>query len=78
MATKKLPELTPFGEYVEAKYDNDIEKVARELQITRSYIYMLKTGQATPKLGLAFVIDDWAKGKLPVQGWKPWCKEFQK
>lgn len=69
--------MTPFGLWL-SKRGLSYGDAAQELSITRSYVQMLATGRATPKLGLAGKIEEWSKRLTPtevvlMQTWLPWC-----
>lgn len=62
---------TPFGKYL-ALHKIPATDAERALGITRSYISMLTTGRATPGLRLAYQIEQWTEGEVPMTAWLEW------
>jgi transcriptional regulator with XRE-family HTH domain len=60
--------LTKFGRYLKQKNLTSAE-VAKALDLTRSYISMLKTGAATPGLHTAYAISKWSRGEVSFESW---------
>lgn len=68
-ARKKDQWETAFGKFLEAK-QLDRRQVAKELQITPSYVSMLARGTATPAFKLAQRIAVWSEGAFPLEAWQ--------
>jgi transcriptional regulator with XRE-family HTH domain len=63
-----------FGRWIEEE-KLSAEAIADQLDVTRSYVWMLATGRATPGLPLASKIAKLTSGKVPAKSWKkaPWA-----
>jgi len=45
------------------------EKIGLELGLDRTHILRLRKGQRSPSLTTALKIQEWSKGKIPVEAW---------
>lgn len=61
-------EKTVFAKYLEKK-GLDTAGAAEALDLTRSYVHMLKSGAATPGLKLAVKIEQWSRRNVPCKSW---------
>jgi transcriptional regulator with XRE-family HTH domain len=64
----KARKLTKFGRYLK-KRNISTADAAAALDLTRSYIQMLKSGAATPGLKAAASISKWSKGAISFESW---------
>lgn len=63
------PQKNAFSKHLE-KQDLKVPAVAEDLDLTRSYVYMLISGAATPGLKTAIAIQIWSKGGVPIESWR--------
>ena len=62
--------MTTFSRYLKQKQISPT-RAAKELNKTKAYIHMFIGGTQTPSLKLAWLIECWSKGEVPMQSW---CK----
>jgi transcriptional regulator with XRE-family HTH domain len=71
MSKQKIDRPNPFGAHLaRMNIPASSGDVAEALGVTRSYVGMLARGQSTPSLALAFKIEDWSAGAVPVAAWR--------
>jgi len=63
-----MPAKNSFERYLKGKNISDAVAAA-ELDLTRSYVQMLRTGSATPGLHTAAAIQKWSRGKVTFESW---------
>lgn len=59
---------TEFGKWILAKKKSVVE-TARLLNVSRSYVYLLATGKATPSMKMASKIQAYTLGAVQAQTW---------
>lgn len=69
--------MTPFGEYLKDK-EISVVDAAAALDVTKSYVHMLRNGDVSPSFALAWAIEKWTKGTIVMQSWVPFMGREEK
>lgn len=63
-----MPKVTLLAKYLK-EHAISCQEAADALDVTKQYVSMLALGSVTPGLALAYRVEHWSRGAVPMQCW---------